>query len=117
MSATEIISEIKKLPRTQQRKIYQFVDEELRQIEDRRDNAAAERAGFTLKTDTSQADWLRSLGIDELADEGAAAWREGAHRGDLAALAGRSQVHEAEALTDPAGLGAHRVVLLRRGIA
>ncbi len=44
MSATEIISEIKKLPRTQQRKIYQFVDEELRQIEDRRDNAAAERA-------------------------------------------------------------------------
>ena len=44
MSATEIISEIKKLPRTQQRKIYQFVDEELRQMEDRQDNAAAERA-------------------------------------------------------------------------
>ena len=44
MSATEIISEIKKLPRTQQRKIYRFVDEELREAEDRQDNAAAERA-------------------------------------------------------------------------
>lgn len=77
--------------------------------------AAATRAGFTIEAETSQAEWLRELGIDELADEGAAAWREGAHRGDLAALAGRSHVHEAEALTDPAGLGAHRVVVLRRG--
>ena len=39
---------------------------------------------------------------------------EGAARGDLAALAGRSLVHEAAALTDPAGLGAHRVVVLAR---
>jgi hypothetical protein len=44
MSATEIISEIKKLPQAQQRKIYRFVDEELCRAEDRQDNAAAARA-------------------------------------------------------------------------
>jgi mRNA-degrading endonuclease RelE of RelBE toxin-antitoxin system len=44
MSATEIISEIKKLPQTQQKKVLQFVDEKLRRAEDRIDNAAAERA-------------------------------------------------------------------------
>jgi len=44
VSATEIISEIKKLPQMQRRKVYQFVDEQLRQAEDRLDNAAAERA-------------------------------------------------------------------------
>jgi hypothetical protein len=44
MSATEIISEIKKLPQTQQKKVLQFVDEKLRHAEDRVDNAAAERA-------------------------------------------------------------------------
>ena len=36
-----------------------------------------------------------------------------AHLGDLEAIAGRSRVAEAAALTDPAGLGAHRVVVLR----
>jgi SAM-dependent MidA family methyltransferase len=79
--------------------------------------AAAERVGFTVAQDLDQAAWLRGLGIDALVDEGAATWRAGAHRGDLAALAGRSRVHEAEALTDPAGLGAHRVLVLRRGLA
>jgi mRNA-degrading endonuclease RelE of RelBE toxin-antitoxin system len=44
VSATEVISEIKKLPQTQRRKVFQFVDEVLRREEDRRDNAAAERA-------------------------------------------------------------------------
>ena len=44
MSAVEIISEIKRLPQPQRRKVFQFVDEQLRQEEDRRDNAAAERA-------------------------------------------------------------------------
>ena len=44
MSATEIISEIKKLPQPQRRKVFQFVDGQLRQAEDRADNAAAERA-------------------------------------------------------------------------
>jgi hypothetical protein len=44
MSATEIISEIKKLPETQQKKVLRFVDENLRRVEDFADNAAAERA-------------------------------------------------------------------------
>lgn len=44
MSAVEIISEIKKLPQTQQRKVFRFVDEKLRQTEDLADNAAAERS-------------------------------------------------------------------------
>lgn len=44
MSAVEIISEIKKLPQTQQKKVLRFVDENLRRAEDLADNAAAERA-------------------------------------------------------------------------
>ncbi len=44
MSATEIISEIKKLPKAQRRKVFDFLDEELRGEEDRRDNEAAARA-------------------------------------------------------------------------
>jgi hypothetical protein len=44
MSAVEVISEIKKLPQVQRRKVYQFVDEQLRCEEDRRDNEAANRA-------------------------------------------------------------------------
>ena len=44
MSATEIISEIKKLPQPQQKKVFRFVDEELRHTEDLVDNAAAARA-------------------------------------------------------------------------
>jgi hypothetical protein len=44
MSAVEVISEIKKLPPVQRRKVYQFVDEQLRREEDRRDNEAANRA-------------------------------------------------------------------------
>ena len=44
MSAVEIISEIKKLPATQQKKVFRFVDENLRRAEDLVDNAAAARA-------------------------------------------------------------------------
>jgi len=44
MSAIEVISEIKKLPEAQQRKVFRFVDENLRRAEDLVDNAAAERA-------------------------------------------------------------------------
>jgi hypothetical protein len=44
MSAVEVISEIKKLPKVQRQKVYQFVDEQLRREEDRRDNEAADRA-------------------------------------------------------------------------
>ncbi len=75
---------------------------------------AADRAGLHLVEIHSQADWLRAHGIDELVAEGAAIWRERAHLGDLAALAGRSRGTEAAALTDAAGLGAHRVLVFRR---
>ena len=44
MSAIEVIAEIKKLPQAQQRKVFRFVDENLRRAEDLVDNAAAERA-------------------------------------------------------------------------
>jgi hypothetical protein len=44
MSATEIISEIKKLPQKQQKKVFRFVDENLRRAEDLADTAAAARA-------------------------------------------------------------------------
>ena len=59
---------------------------------------------------SDQATWLRVHGIDELVAEGVAAWRVGAAEGDLEALAGRSRSIEAEALLDPAGLGAFTVV-------
>lgn len=61
-------------------------------------------------SETSQADWLRAHGIDDLVAEGRRAWAERAHVGDLAALAARSRIGEAEALLDPAGLGGFRVV-------
>jgi hypothetical protein len=77
---------------------------------------AASRAGFGVELDTTQAEWLRSLGIDDLVDEGATVWRERAHLGDLEAIAGRSRAGEAAALTDPTGLGAHRVILLERRV-
>ncbi len=44
MSAVEIISEIKQLPKTQREKVFRFVDAELRRAEDLIDNAAAARA-------------------------------------------------------------------------
>ncbi len=75
---------------------------------------AAEQAAMTVVTSTTQAAWLRTLGIDELAAEGEAIWRRRAHVGDLDALAGRSRVGEAAALTDPGGLGAHRVLVFGR---
>ena len=44
MSAVEIISETERLPQPQRRKIFRYLSEQLRREEDRRDNAAAERA-------------------------------------------------------------------------
>ncbi len=75
---------------------------------------AARRAGLTVTIETIQADWLASLGIDHLVEEGRAAWEAGAASPDLAALAGRSRITEAAALTDPAGLGAHTVLVLTK---
>ncbi len=72
---------------------------------------AARRAGLAVGTST-QAAWLRDLGIDDLVAEGAARWEAGAAAPDLEALAGRSRGMEAAALTDPRGLGAHTVFVL-----
>ena len=59
---------------------------------------------------TTQADFLHRHGIDELVAEGRRVWSERAHLGDLAALKGRSRVSERDALCDPDGLGAFRVI-------
>jgi SAM-dependent MidA family methyltransferase len=57
----------------------------------------------------TQAEFLSDHGIDALVEEGRAIWTERASIGDLAAIRGRSRVVEAEALTDPSGLGAFLV--------
>ena len=72
---------------------------------------AAAAAGLSVLSETTQADWLRSLGVDELVEEARAAWHARTSN-DLAALTARSRVHEADALLDPNGLGAHRVMIL-----
>lgn len=61
-------------------------------------------------TNTAQTDWLRAHGLDDLVAEGRVIWEERAAIGDLAAIRARSRITEAEALTDPAGLGAFRVL-------
>lgn len=60
--------------------------------------------------DRSQAELLAAHGIDALVDEGRRTWEERAHIGDLAAVAARSRIAEAEALTDPSGLGRFRAL-------
>jgi len=60
--------------------------------------------------DRTQAEWLRAHGVDELVATARETWTERSHLGDLAALTARSRVTEAEALLDPAGLGAFRVL-------
>ena len=59
----------------------------------------------------SQAEFLRGHGIDDLVAQGRAAWAERAGVGDLDALSARSRTSEAEALLDPAGMGAFSVLV------
>lgn len=73
-----------------------------------------ERVGLPIGEYVPQREWMGRHGIAELVAEGDRIWQEGAARGDLAAIAGRSRGVEAAALTDPGGLGAHRVLVLRR---
>ncbi len=77
---------------------------------------AARRAGFTVAAEMTQAEWLSSLGIEEMIGSSRREWDARAHIGDLAALAARSRVTEAAALTDPAGLGAHTVTILTKNL-
>lgn len=58
----------------------------------------------------SQAAFLAAHGIEALVAEGRARWAAEGYGGGVAALAARSRVPEAAALTDPAGLGAFRVL-------
>jgi len=73
-----------------------------------------ERVGLPIAEYVPQREWMGRHGIADLVAEGDRIWQEGAARGDLAAIAGRSRGVEAAALTDPGGLGAHRVLVLRR---
>jgi SAM-dependent MidA family methyltransferase len=59
--------------------------------------------------DSDQATFLRRWGLDELVAESRASWEAGGPALDVATLRLRSRVSEAEALTDPSGLGAFRV--------
>lgn len=61
----------------------------------------------TVKT---QAEALAQLGIDQLVEDGRRLWQEKAHAPDVAALTALSRVREAEALVDPAGMGAFKVL-------
>lgn len=58
----------------------------------------------------SQAELLAANGLGDLVAEARRTWQERAAVGDLAAAAARSRVIEADALTDPAGLGASWVL-------
>ncbi len=61
-------------------------------------------------TVSSQADWLQANGIEELVAAARRTWSERAAVGDLAAMRARSVPLEADALCDPAGLGAFKVL-------
>lgn len=58
----------------------------------------------------SQAQFLQLWGIGELVEEGKSVWAEQATRPGLEAMKMRSRISEAEALLDPAGLGAFTVL-------
>lgn len=93
---------------------------------DRGDDPLVEPGSWDITTDValdqlpsptevvSQADFLRRWGIDDLVSEGRTYWAEHASQPDLAALRMRSRIREAEALLDPAGLGAWLVATWRR---
>jgi SAM-dependent MidA family methyltransferase len=76
---------------------------------------AAVDAGFVVLAETTQSAWLEELGIAVMVDRGRTLWDERAAIGDLTALEARSRATQAAALTDPAGLGGHHVVVLGRG--
>ena len=63
--------------------------------------------GFTTST---QADFLKQWGIDELVREGSDYWESMKNAPDVAAMKMRSRSNEASILTDPSGLGVFSVL-------
>jgi len=59
---------------------------------------------------STQADFLKHWGINELVREGTAYWETMKHAPDVAAMKMRSRSTEATSLTDPLGLGAFSVL-------
>ena len=70
--------------------------------------------GFRSRVEHAAGRVARRHGIAELVAEGGAMWQAARATRRPRALAGRSRGVEAAALTDPGGLGAHRVLVLRR---
>ena len=76
---------------------------------------SALRAGFTVAVDTTQAEWLRTLGIEELVAEGerhlARAGAPRRPRGDRRAESRRRscRAHRSRRSRSPSGVGAHPV--------
>lgn len=64
---------------------------------------------------TTQANFLRGWGIEELTEEGREYWRAHAASPDVAAMKMRSRVREAEALLEPDGLGSWMVAMWSAG--
>jgi SAM-dependent MidA family methyltransferase len=75
---------------------------------------AATRAGLIIESVSTQAEWLTTLGIDALVAEADAVVAAQPSLREPQTIAATSLRNEAAALTDPTGLGAHRVVRLRR---
>ncbi|MBK5330931.1 MAG: SAM-dependent methyltransferase [Ilumatobacteraceae bacterium] len=65
----------------------------------------------------TQVSFLKQFGIDELVEDGRRHWAAAAARPDLAAMAMRSRVSEAEALTESPGLGAFTSVTWQLPVA
>jgi SAM-dependent MidA family methyltransferase len=61
----------------------------------------------------SQNQFLRLHGLDDLVEQGRRYWNDHAARPDLTAMRMRSRISEAEALTDPAGMGSFLVAQWR----
>jgi SAM-dependent MidA family methyltransferase len=64
-------------------------------------------SGFTSST---QADFLKQWGIDELVREGSDYWENMKHVPDIAAIKMRSRIAEAKSLIDQTGIGAFTVL-------
>jgi SAM-dependent MidA family methyltransferase len=59
---------------------------------------------------STQSAWLAEHGLGELVKEGRRVWQERAAAPDLESMRARSRISEAEALTDPGGLGDFEVL-------